>query len=188
MTSPPWSRPERRLEPPVLWCGSAGLARALAGTPQTAALPRLEPPLLLVIGSHHPVTLAQIQALASHAPEILIRVPPTRAIEPAIREVAAALDRYGRAALWIEIADGTGAALAGPIFDRAFGRARQELPPPRSLIVTGGATLHRLVQMLEADALLVSGEPLPGIARSRIQGGRWPGCEVISKSGAFGEF
>ena len=29
----------RRLEPPVLWCGSAGLARALAGAPQAGTLP-----------------------------------------------------------------------------------------------------------------------------------------------------
>ncbi len=176
----------RRLEPPVLWCGSAGLARALAGTPRAAALPGLEPPLLLVLGSHHPVTLAQIEALAAHAPEALIRVPATGTIEPAIRKIAAALDRGGRAALWIEIAHGTGAALAGPIFDRVLAGAREVLPQPRSLVVTGGATLHRLVRVLEADALLVGGEPLPGIARSRIQGGRWPGCEVISKSGAFG--
>ncbi len=177
----------RRLQPPVLWCGSAGLARALAGAPQAGALPRLDPPLLFVLGSHHPVTLAQIEALTAQAPEVLIRVPPTRTAGPAIREVAEALDRHGRAALWIEIADGTGPAVAGPIFDRILGRARQELLPPRSLIVTGGATLHRLVQRLEADALLVTGEPLPGIARSRIRGGGWDGCEVISKSGAFGE-
>ncbi len=177
----------RRLEPPVLWCGSAGLARALAGAPRAGAVPRLEPPLLIVVGSHHPVTLAQIRALAAHDPAVVIRVPPTGAIEAAISAVADALHRDGRATLWIEVADGTGAAVAGPVFDLILGRARRELPQPRSLVVTGGATLHRLVQMLEADALLVAGEPLPGIAHSSIRGGPWHGCEVISKSGAFGE-
>ncbi len=177
----------RRLEPPVLWCGSAGLARALAGAPQTSAAFRLEPPLLLVIGSHHPVTLAQLEALAAKAPAIVIRVPPAAAVGPAIRATGDALARHGRAALVIALADGTGPAVAGPVFDRILGRAGRELPSPRSLIVTGGATLHRLVEVLEAEALLVSGEPLPGIARSRLRGGRWHGAEVISKSGAFGD-
>jgi uncharacterized protein YgbK (DUF1537 family) len=177
----------RRLEPPVLWCGSAGLARALAGRSQPHAMPSLEPPLLFVIGSHHPVTLAQIEALAADAPDLMVRVRTADAAGAAIKAVADALTRHGRAALAIEVADGTGPAVAGPIFDRVLGRAVMDLPPPGSLIVTGGATLHRLVLALGAEALLVNGEPLPGIARSRLQGGRWQGCEVISKSGAFGE-
>jgi uncharacterized protein YgbK (DUF1537 family) len=175
----------RRLAGPVLWCGCAGLARALAGAPRDAAAPRLEPPLLLVIGSHHPVTLTQIQALGEHVPSVLVRIRPGDAIGPAIRAVDQVLTRHGRAALVIEIADGTGAAAAGPLFDRILGRA--DLPRPRSLIVTGGATLHRLVRALGAEALIVSGEPLPGIARSHMQGGRWHGTVVISKSGAFGD-
>jgi D-threonate/D-erythronate kinase len=177
----------RRLEPPVLWCGSAGLARALAGAPRPSTPFRLEPPLLLVIGSHHPVTLAQIEALAADAPEVLVRVPPGASVGPAIGSVGDALARHGRATLVIALADGTGPAIARPVFDRILGHAGRELSAPRSLIVTGGATLHRLVQMLGAEALLVEGEPLPGIARSRMRGGRWPGCEVISKSGAFGD-
>jgi D-threonate/D-erythronate kinase len=177
----------RRLEPPVLWCGSAGLARALAGARRPSTPSRLQPPLLLVIGSHHPVTLAQIEALAAHAPELLIRLPPGAAVAPAIQSVAEALARDGRAALVIALADGTGPAIARPVFDRILGHAGWELPSPGSLIVTGGATLHRLVKVLGAEALLVKGEPLPGIARSTIQGGLWPGCEVISKSGAFGD-
>jgi uncharacterized protein YgbK (DUF1537 family) len=177
----------RRLEPPVLWCGSAGLARALAGRSQPHAVPPLEAPLLFVIGSHHPVTLAQIEALAVDAPEIVVRVQTADAAGAAVKAVADALTRHGRAALVIEVADGTGAAVAGPIFDRVLSRASLELSPPRSLIVTGGATLHRLVLALGAEALLVSGEPLPGIARSRLEGGCWHGSEVISKSGAFGD-
>ena len=178
----------RALEQPVLWCGSAGLGRALAGTPGAGTLPRLEQPLLLVIGSHHPVTLAQIRALAAQAPEGVIRASPAADSAAAIAAVARALAEHGWAALVIEIADGTGPAVAGPIFDRLLGHTTRKLVPPRSLVVTGGATLHRLVQALEAEALLVTGEPLPGIARSRVQGGGWQGCEVISKSGGFGDF
>ena len=52
------------LSPPVLWCGSAGLARALArpGTPMSLA-EALPPPRLLLVGTAHPVTLAQLERL-----------------------------------------------------------------------------------------------------------------------------
>jgi D-threonate/D-erythronate kinase len=178
-----------RMAEPVLWCGSAGLARAIAGVPAGTALPRLEPPLLLVIGSHHPVTLAQIQALAEHAPDVVVRIRrgAEEALEPAIGEVAPILAGTGRAALVIEVPDGTGAAVAAPFFDRVLTAAASCLERPRSLVVTGGATLHRLVGVLGARSLLVTGEPLPGVPRSVLQGGGWDGAVVISKSGAFGD-
>ena len=53
--------------------------------------------------------------------------------------------------------------------------------------MTGGATLRRLVGVLGARALLVDGEPLPGVPRSALQGGLWDGVVVVSKSGAFGD-
>jgi uncharacterized protein YgbK (DUF1537 family) len=178
-----------RLAAPVLWCGSAGLARALAGTPASSALPRLEPPLLLVIGSHHPVTLAQIQALAEHAPDVVVRVrhAEQEALEPVIRTAAPILADAGRAALVLEVPDGTGAEVAAPFFDRVLKEAASCLDRPRSLVATGGATLHRLVSALGARSLLVTGEPLPGVPRSVLRGGDWDGAVVISKSGAFGD-
>jgi D-threonate/D-erythronate kinase len=178
-----------RLAAPVLWCGSAGLARALAGTPARSALPRLEPPLLLVIGSHHPVTLAQIQALAEHAPDVVVRVrhAEQEALEPSIRTAVPILADAGRAALVLEVPDGTGAEVAAPFFDRVLTAAASCLDRPRSLVVTGGATLHRLVGAIGARSLLVTGEPLPGVPRSVLRGGDWDGAVVISKSGAFGD-
>ena len=62
--------------------------------------------------------------------------------------------------------------------------AIERIAPPRCLIVTGGATLFRLVRAL-GERLLV-GELMPGIAVSRPEGGRWPSATVLSKSGAFG--
>jgi len=85
------------------------------------------------------------------------------------------------------VPDGTGAAVAAPFFDRVLTTAVSCLERPRSLVVTGGATLHRLVGVLGARALLVTGEPLPGVPRSLLQGGAWDGAVVISKSGAFGD-
>ena len=178
-----------RLAAPVLWCGSAGLARALAGAPAESSLPRLEAPLLLVIGSHHPVTLAQLQALVEHAPDVVVRIRhgEEEAIEPAIGAVALILADSDRAVLVIAVPDGTGAAAAAPFFDRVLTAAAARVERPRSLIVTGGATLHRLVGVLGARSLLVTGEPLPGVPRSVLQGGSWDGAVVVSKSGAFGD-
>ena len=174
----------RRLAPPVLWVGSAGLARALAGATAATALPRLAPPLLMIIGSHHPVTVAQIEALKAQAAKLVVEVGPEQDdFEPALARLAG----RERAALVLAVPDGTGAERARPFFERALGALAARLPPPRSLVVSGGATLHRLVDVLGARALLVTGEPLPGIPCSVLQGGPWDGAVVISKSGGFGD-
>jgi uncharacterized protein YgbK (DUF1537 family) len=172
---------------PVLWIGTAGLARALAGSASATPQAPLSTPLLLVIGSHHPVTLAQLEQLAAHVPDAIATIrPETGDVGATIETLAAALAARGRAALVFALPDGTGAELAGPLFDRALALAILRLAPPRSLVVTGGATLFRLVRALGAVCLLVQGELMAGIAVSRLQGGRWPGVTVISKSGAFG--
>jgi uncharacterized protein YgbK (DUF1537 family) len=173
------------LEPPRLWIGTAGLARALAG-PQLPALTALPVPLLIVVGSHHPVTLAQVERLAALAPAAVAAIGAADQVEEALATVAGALAGAGRAALVLALPDGSGAEVAGPLFDRALTLAADRLVPPAALVVTGGATLYRLVRAFGATALAVTGELLPGIARSRLEGGRFAGATVISKSGAFG--
>jgi D-threonate/D-erythronate kinase len=173
----------RRLAAPLLWVGSAGLARALAGAPAKSALPRLAPPLWIIIGSHHPVTMAQIEALKSHAREMVVEIRPSDALEPALAAVAG----RERVALVMAVPDGTGAERAGPFFDQTLEALAARLPAPRSLVVTGGATLRRLVGVLGTRALLVGSEPLPGVPCSVLQGGLWDGAVMISKSGGFGE-
>jgi uncharacterized protein YgbK (DUF1537 family) len=173
---------------PLLWLGTAGLARALAGPAAPGGPTPLQAPLLLVIGSHHPVTLGQVAQLTAHAPAdaiVSIRLDDANPAA-AVERLAAALAAHGRAALVFALPDGTGAEVAGPLFDRVMALATWRLAAPGCLIVTGGATLFRLVRTLEADALLVTGELLPGIALSRLGGGQWPGATVLSKSGAFG--
>jgi D-threonate/D-erythronate kinase len=176
-----------RLAKPVLWIGTAGLARALAGPPAKEAPQILAAPLLVVIGSHHPVTLAQIERLVARAPEATTTIRPDDAdLMAAVEDLAAGLHERRRAALVLRLPDGTGAEVAGPWFDRVMDLAIRRLPAPASLIVSGGATLFRLVRALDARSLLVAGELMPGVARSRLEGGRWPGATVVSKSGAFG--
>ena len=43
------------------------------------------------------------------------------------------------------------------------------------------------MEALGAVSLTVLGERSPGLPVSRIRGGRWDGCLVISKSGAFAD-
>jgi D-threonate/D-erythronate kinase len=180
-------RAGRALVEPVLWIGTAGLARALAGPATAAPEVALRAPLLLVIGSHHPVTLAQVEQLAAHAPDAMIAIrPDTGDCVAAVEALAVPLAARGRAALVFALPDGTGAEIAGPLFDRVMALAIRRLAPPRFLVVTGGATLVRLVRALGAKSLLVQGELMAGIAVSRLRGGFWPGATVISKSGAFG--
>ena len=180
-------RAGRGLTTPLLWIGTAGLARALAGPSRPAVPPALPMPMLLVIGSHHPVTLAQLEHLVAHAPEAAAIIRLDSADLPAAAgDLAAALAAQGRAALVFALPDGTGAEVAGPLFDRAMALAIERIAPPRALVVTGGATLFRLARALGARCLLVTGELMPGIAISRLEGGRWPDATVLSKSGAFG--
>jgi uncharacterized protein YgbK (DUF1537 family) len=176
-----------RLAGPLLWCGSGGLARALAGDPIEPRPYRLESPLLMVIGSHHPITLKQVRTLTDRMPGIVLRVRPEDGRSPVIDDLARILGERGRSALVLEVPDGTGAKIAAPFFDRILAAATERMTPARSLLVTGGATLRRLMNVLGARSLLVRGELSPGVPRSLIRGGRWDGTVVISKSGAFGD-
>ena len=82
--------------------------------PPAAPQVGLRPPLLLVIGSHHPVTLAQIDQLAAHAPDAMATIQPeTTDFAAAVEALAAALAARGRAALVFALPDGTGAEPPG---------------------------------------------------------------------------
>ena len=50
----------------------------------------------------------------------------------------------------------------------------------------GGRTLLSICRAVGASRLDVDGETSPGIPHSRINGGRWTGTRVLSKSGGFG--
>lgn len=176
--------------PRWLWCGSAGLAHALArcGPVRGAdfSAPSAGPvafaaaagPLLLVSASHHAVTRGQWQMLrqsawagacqrvddvalwAADAPALLLDLAAQATLSP---EAAAAL-------------------LAQQVATIASHAAR-----PRCLVVIGGDTLLALCRALGAQGL-TSGQPLgrPGWGCARMRGGRWDGLVCHTRSGAFG--
>jgi uncharacterized protein YgbK (DUF1537 family) len=171
----------RRSSQPVLWCGSGGLAGALTRGSDASTSACLGKPVLGLFGSDHPVTASQLEAcgsaliaLADDDPDLDSRVRRKLACDGVAMvkfELAPALNR-DEAALRIA---------------RALESLTRTLDPPSTLIVSGGETLRALCGTLGATALRVTGRVVPGLPRSIIQGGRWAGVEVISKSGAFGE-
>lgn len=175
----------RALDGPVLWCGSGGLAGALAHTAgrhpghgDDAAMPR---PLLGLFGTDHPVTAAQIAACGTLA----LALPDGG--EASAATLARHLAEQGGALVQLALPDGLSRAEAARRIDRELARLVRQLDPPGTLLVAGGETLRGLCCALGAERLDLDGHILPGVPRSTLRGGRFDGVRVISKSGAFGD-
>ena len=158
------------LEGPVLLAGSAGLAVALSarlpavGTGAREAPPlRLRRPMLVVAGSAHPATRAQIERLG-HRPDLTVLAPPAGegADDPARRRETAA--RLAEAA-----------------------RAGVERSRPGTLLLTGGETAIAVLRALGAGGLRLAGEIEPGIALGALVGGPFDGLVLVTKAGGFGD-
>lgn len=165
------------IDGPVLWCGSAGLAGALARQPAPAA-GSLRRPFLGLLGSDHPVTARQLDAarLWHHALD-----------DDLAASLRARLAADGVALVTVALpASVTRAAAAREIAAR-FGALVNAIEPPATLFVTGGETLRAVCAALGAEALSAVGELAPGLPLSRLRGGPWDGVMLISKSGAFGD-
>lgn len=165
---------------PILWCGSGGLAGALARGSDPTAPSYLQKPVLGLFGSDQPITAAQLDACG----------PAVVALADAGRDnadlVGRKLDREGVALVKFDLPAGLSRQEAAQRIAGAMGELTAALAPPGTLIVAGGETLRALCLALDARALEVTGRIMPGLPRSTLQGGRWDGVEVISKSGAFG--
>jgi uncharacterized protein YgbK (DUF1537 family) len=165
---------------PVLWCGSGGLAGALARGSDASAPSRLRKPVLGLFGSDQAVTAAQLDACG----------PAVVALSAAGDDNAGIISRKlaadGVGLVRFELAPGLSRGEAAARIARALAALTKALDPPDTLIVAGGETLKALCLALGAHALRVTGRIMPGLPRSILQGGRWAGVEVISKSGAFG--
>ncbi|MGE4529050.1 MAG: four-carbon acid sugar kinase family protein [Rhodospirillaceae bacterium] len=166
----------RALPGPVLWCGSGGLAAALAGSaPADGGLPAALPrPLLGLFGTDHPATAAQLAACGAPV------------IPPSAGDVAARLFSEGLALVRSSLPAGLSRETAARRIAAAFADLANHLPPPATLLVSGGETLRALCGALAARRLDLTGQILPGIPRAVLRGGRWDGVGVVSKSGAFG--
>lgn len=149
----------RRLGGRILWCGTGGLAGALADR-GPAPCPPLPPPVLALIGSDHPVSAAQVTA-----------------VPPALRS----------AVVTCALPPGTDRIAARAYIRDAFAARLRSGPRPSTLFITGGATLLDICDALGASHLEVDGEIAPGVPTSILRGGAWDGQRIVSKSGAFGD-
>lgn len=155
--------------PRRLWCGSAGLAWALArhiGRQESTAVANPAPlrsgRVQLVTASRHPVLRAQwagVVEAAGAAGAACIDLAHPHAVDTA---TAASLLRQ-RSVEWVRMS-----------------------PRPDILVVIGGDTLLALCQASGVQSLLAGAGPRNGWGCARFRGGAWDGVTCYSRSGAFG--
>lgn len=144
----------------VLWCGTGGLAGALAGR-RAVPCPALPRPTLALMGSDHAVSRAQVATVPVELRDAVV-----------VCTLPAGIER-GEARR--RIAETFAAVL------------RERVERPGTLFVAGGETLRDLCVALGASHLEVDGEIEPGVPTSVLRGGPWEGQRIVSKSGAFGD-
>lgn len=164
----------------VLWCGSAGLARALAGTAARRAAP--PGPYLGIVATREQATLSEIERVRRHAPEAVLEIRKPDAIVGIAKRASARLSsgKSFLALLRLQPMSNPESAAALHTLTNEIARLR-----PPALFASGGDTLAAVIDAIEAEWLDVEGEIAPGIPVSRIAGGVWNGIPVVSKSGAF---
>ena len=170
----------QRSEAPVLWCGSGGLARALAGEARVRPSTTLKRPVLGLFGSDQAVTARQLAACGP----CWIRVADGGASE-ALR-VARQMETAGVALASVDLLPGLTRGEAARRIETALTELTRRLPRPGTLLAAGGETLRALCRGLGARSLEATGLVGPGVPRSLVRGGAWDGLDVVSKSGAFG--
>ncbi|SHN65118.1 four-carbon acid sugar kinase family protein [Bradyrhizobium erythrophlei] len=162
----------------VLWCGSGGLANALARGKGVWVPDRLKGPVLGIFGSDHRTTSLQLAACES----VVIRSTDVAGDIDRIRQALA----KGVALVELKAPTNASRTEVAERFSREIAALSRLVDPPGSLIVAGGETLRAQTIAVGVRALRVLGRLEPGIPKSVMQGGAWSGVEVISKSGAFG--
>ncbi len=162
----------------LLWCGSGGLAAALARGAEPVTSRNLKKPVLGIFGSDHAATAAQLLACGR-------AVVASADIRSDIETIKRALDA-GVALVKLEAPAARSRQEAAEHFASEIAQLAQSIDPPETAVVAGGETLKAQMLAVEARALQVIGRLEPGLPKSVIRGGRWAGVDVISKSGAFG--
>ncbi len=164
----------------ILWCGSSGLARALATKPLRPTIPKIR---LAIFGSRHNQNLVYKSLLRNKLGAAVVSVFDRTQLKPAID-----LLREGqKVALVFESPDMSPEA-AAMRYVETFSTLVSEISVPEGIIVVGGDTIFRLARAAGVISLEALGEYAPGLPISRFRGGIWNECMVISKSGSFADY
>ena len=179
-------------------CGSSGLARAMAGVtahmPVPAHADNVEAPVLVVAGSRHAATTAQVAALLrGGAVGVWPEVAFLESGDPlgAAQAVAHAVDVLARGrsvvlstarlpevcANRVDVAARL-AAIAAAACDRVR---------VLGLVLTGGDTAAAVCDALGASGFWLTDEVMPGMAMGTLVGGRHPALPIVTKAGGFGD-
>jgi uncharacterized protein YgbK (DUF1537 family) len=180
---------------PLLLVGSVGLARALRrvlGSEQGARPPVGGPPaapgsgVLVVAGSAHPATRAQIErAAARRLVEPLVVAPDDKAEDAGL--AAGRLLRAGRPVALVAPAEsspeGSPAVLASlrRAALTALSRAR-----PSGLVLIGGETAYHVLEGLGLPELWLEARLSPLVVRARLVSGPYAGLALVTKGGSTG--
>jgi len=175
----------------LLLAGSAGLASALSAALGHEGAP---PPLpagrdwLVVAGSRHPATRAQLDALVA-AGATLVRVDPAARGDAGARSATALFPaiealRAGRPAIVASV-DGAGREAIAAALAAAASRVLAEIRPALTC-ATGGETAHALLRALGASRLDLVGAPASGLALGELVSATGPGRLLLTKAGGFG--
>jgi D-threonate/D-erythronate kinase len=170
-------------EPATLWCGAAGLARALAQESPRTARP-LNQPHLVIVGSRHPVALRQVEVFRAAHPGWLAAMEAKPSF---IGRVVTTLETFGCCVVLPALQRGLTEMEAAERIARGLKLLSGRLPRLGGLTVVGGETFAALCRVLKATRLSADGELLQGVPASRIESRLCSGTFCASKSGAFGE-
>lgn len=181
---------------PVLWVGSAGLARALAARrsakirdDRTSQTKGRDGRTLVLFGSLNPVSMEQVELLRGDADCQVILPKNGPSLDRAALDVA-------NSTLPVVVVATYEVDLAGlPVGDRARVirrflsiTAKQAVASGEfsDMVLSGGDIGFAILQKLGATAIDIREEVLPGIAFGRVVGGEAQGMGIITKAGGFG--
>ena len=174
-----------------LWCGSAGLAHAIArrhglAPEKDESRPTAghEGPTILISASFQPTLYAQWDALKAEMPTPAI-AERARAEEIA---QAAKLTREGAPHARFDLSPRREMTQSESLalLQQNIQQMVDGLPKPGQLLIVGGDTLLGLCRATGTQALLAGPSVRTGWGCATLVGGRWDGTRCYSRSGAFG--
>ncbi|WP_066334073.1 four-carbon acid sugar kinase family protein [Azohydromonas lata] len=169
-----------------LWCGSAGLAHAMArglDLDVPAATPASERGMgapMLVSASHHPVSREQWRVLRASrwADECHAGAKPET-----LRRAAEGYPRL----IDLSPQEMITADQAAALLERQAALIAENAPRPGALVIVGGDTLLAMCRALGASGLVSeTAMDRAGWGCARMVGGKWDGVVCHTRSGAFG--
>jgi len=173
-----------------MWCGSAGLAFALAhkhSLQQTATTQTQveHAPGILISASFQPSFKRQWQILKTAlAAPVFAEAGNREAVVAAMAEFQA---QPGFAMFDLSATEWLEPAEAAQGLQQRVEQLVAGLPKPGTLIAIGGDTLLALCKATGAKGFLADAPLRSGWGCSRLNGGKWDGVRCHSRSGAFGK-